>query len=118
VGDFDEDGHQDLAVANEYSDDVAILLGNGDVTFQEALFFSADDGPQSVAIGDFNEDGHQDLAIVHNDGDNAAILLGNGDGTFQETSFYYTGRSYSVAIGDFDEDGHQDLAVARYCYIL
>jgi len=30
VGDFNGDGVQDLAVANELSDNVSVLLGNGD----------------------------------------------------------------------------------------
>ena len=36
VGDFNGDGNLDLAVANRYSDDITILLGDGNGDFTEA----------------------------------------------------------------------------------
>ena len=46
----------DLAVSNGDSDNVSILLGNGDGTFIEATLspFAAGDDPTSVAVGDFD----------------------------------------------------------------
>src|SRR2546425_10131087 len=57
VGDFNGDGHLDLAVANLGSNDVSVLLGNGDGKFQTARNFPVGSGPKSVAVGDFNGDG-------------------------------------------------------------
>ena len=37
VGDFNGDGKADLAVANHGSNNVSVLLGNGDGTFQAAV---------------------------------------------------------------------------------
>src|SRR5712692_3099804 len=51
VGDFNGDGVQDLAVANNVSDNVSVLLGNGDGSFQAARNFGAGIGPSSVAVG-------------------------------------------------------------------
>src|SRR5437764_456933 len=67
VGDFNGDGHLDLAVANHISNVVSILLGKGDGTFQYAGGYVRD-RPSSVAVGDFNGDGHLDLAVA-NSGD-------------------------------------------------
>jgi hypothetical protein len=64
VGDFDEDGHQDLAVANWEGDDVTILLGTGTGSFSDASFYGAGNAPYSVDVGDFDEDGHQDLVVA------------------------------------------------------
>jgi hypothetical protein len=50
VGDFNGDGKPDLAVANSVSNDVSVLLGNGDGSFQAARNFSAGISPVSVAI--------------------------------------------------------------------
>ena len=36
IGDLDGDGTPDLAVANRVDDNVSVLLGNGDGTFQDA----------------------------------------------------------------------------------
>jgi hypothetical protein len=44
MGDFNGDGHLDLAVANQGSNNVSLLLGNGDGTFQAAQNFPAGDG--------------------------------------------------------------------------
>src|SRR5438309_859185 len=78
VGDFNGDGAQDLAVANRGSNDVSVLLGNGDGTFQATPSIGAGTAPYSVSIGDFNGDGFQDLAVA-NAGDNTvSVLLGYG----------------------------------------
>jgi hypothetical protein len=116
VGDFNGDGVQDLAVANEgpFSNNVSVLLGNGDGTFQRAVDYSTGTTPLSVAVGDFNGDGVQDLAVTNAGSNNVSVLLGNGDGTFQAAVNYNTGAwSQSVAVGDFNADGVQDLAVAN-----
>ena len=41
VGDFNGDGKADLAVANCLSNNVSVLLGNGDGTFQAAVNYGA-----------------------------------------------------------------------------
>ena len=80
-GDFNGDGKSDLVVANQYSSNVSILLGNGDGTFAAAVNYAAAD-PLSVAVGDFNGDGKSDLAVANSGSNTVSILLGNGDGTF------------------------------------
>jgi len=100
-------------VANDGSDNVSILLGNGDGTFQAAVNYGVGSAPTSVAVGDFNGDGKLDLAVVNELSNNFSILLGNGDGTFQAAVNYGAGLSlFSVAVGDFNGDGKLDLAVA------
>src|SRR5580658_474305 len=115
VGDFNGDGKLDLVVANEGSNNVGILLGNGDGTFQAAVNYGVGSAPTSVAVGDFNGDGKLDLAVVNELSNNVSILLGNGDGMFQAAVNYGAGLSlFSVAVADFNGDGKLDLAVANY----
>jgi FG-GAP-like repeat len=113
VGDFNGDGKLDLAVANNGSNNVSVLLGNGDGTFQPALNFTVGSNPSSVAVADFNGDGKPDLAVANNDGNNVSILLGNGTGTFQAAvSYGVESGPISMAVADFNGDGKLDLAVA------
>jgi hypothetical protein len=114
VGDFNGDGRQDLAVANQLSANVSILLGNSNGTFGAATNFGAGFTPFSVAVGDFNGDGRQDLAVANQGSADVSILLGNGNGTFGgPTNFAVGSAPSSVAVGDFDGNGRQDLAVAN-----
>ena len=113
-GDFNGDGKLDLAVANEGSNNVSILLGKSDGTFQAAVDYGAGSNPSSVAVGDFRDDGKLDLVVANDGSDNVSILLGNGDGTFQAAVNYGVGSApTSVAVGDFNGDGKLDLAVVN-----
>ena len=118
VGDFNSDGKPDVAVANSGSNNVSILLNNGDGTFQAAVNYAVGTSPQALAAGDFNGDGKLDL-IVANLGDptnhvngNLSLLKGNGDGTFQSAVSISAGLNpISIAAADFNGDKKLDLAV-------
>jgi hypothetical protein len=125
VGDFNGDGHLDLAVAGiDYGGRpglVSILLGNGDGTFQPAHSYAIGSNPVALVVGDFDGDGHLDLAIDDSGSVNTPgsviILLGNGDGSFQTGQSYGFGFSpTALAVGDFNGDGHPDLAVVGSSY--
>jgi len=112
VGDFNGDGILDLALANQYGNSVAILLGNGDGTFTAGQILPMGTVPNNLSVGDFNGDGIPDLAVALTYTDQIAILLGNGDGTFTATASPETGSvPISIAVGDFNGDGKLDLAV-------
>jgi FG-GAP-like repeat/Abnormal spindle-like microcephaly-assoc'd, ASPM-SPD-2-Hydin len=126
VGDFNGDGKLDLAVAYQNNFDViAIVLGNGDGSFQAPVTYNTGaplgNGPFGVAVGDFNGDGKLDLAIslgvfgfggTHVVFQGGAILLGNGDGTFQAPTSLGLGVATSgIATADFNGDGKLDLVV-------
>src|SRR5207247_1287774 len=78
VGDFNGDGRPDLALANYHSNDVSVLLGNGDGTFGAQARFPAGNTPYSVAVGDFNADGRPDLAVANFYSEDVSVLLGWG----------------------------------------
>src|SRR6266540_3451905 len=84
LGDFDNDGLLDLAAANSGSNDVSVLLNNGDETFGAALTFGAGSGPRSIAASDLNGDGVLDLVTANADSGDVSILLGFGNGGFAQ----------------------------------
>ena len=114
VGDFNGDGKSDLAVANEGSDTVSILLANGDGTFQTKTDYTVGYSPYSITVGDFDGDGKTDLAVANCGGNTVSILLGKGDGTFQTKTDYTVGSGpEGITVGDFNGDGKTDLATAN-----
>jgi hypothetical protein len=116
TGDFNGDGKLDLVVVHNVStNNVSILLGNGDGTFQPAVSYAVGSTPVSVAVGDFNGDGKLDLVVVDSADATVSILLGNGDGTFQQSFELpaFGSSPASVAVGDFNGDGKLDLAVTN-----
>jgi hypothetical protein len=110
LGDFDEDGRLDLAVA-DYHDNlgVAILMGNGDGTFGPVTRVANSDGAYYVTVGDFNNDQQLDLVAT---GSSRHVFLGNGDGTFSPGLAILADAEYAVA-GDFNGDGFDDLAASQ-----
>jgi hypothetical protein len=119
IGDFNGDGIPDLAVADFQTQQVSVLLGNGDGSFQTVKAYPTGANPSSIVAADFNGDGKLDLALTStplgsSPGNLVSLLLGNGDGTFGAPSLFGAGYlSYSSAVGDFNRDGAPDLAVAN-----
>jgi hypothetical protein len=113
VGDFNGDGHADLAVINQASNTVSVLLGNGDGTYQPKIDYATGAAPTGVVVADFNADGKLDLAVANFGANSVSVLLGNGDGTFRpRTDLAVSTTPVSLAVGDFNGDGKLDLAVA------
>lgn len=112
--DFNVDGKLDLAIANQGSNDVSILLGTGTGTFGLASNFSVGASPYSVASADFNGDGKLDLVVANSGANNVSILLGTGTGSFGvATNFAVGSIPYSVSVADFNGDGNMDIATAN-----
>ncbi|MBE9092564.1 DUF4347 domain-containing protein [Tychonema sp. LEGE 07203] len=63
--DFDLDGKPDIAVTNQGSNNVSILLGNCTGGFETATNFAAGSSPRFVTSGLFDNDSFPDLALVN-----------------------------------------------------
>jgi hypothetical protein len=77
VGDLNDDGKLDLAVANGGSNSVTILLGNGDGTFAPATGspITVGNAPRALAVGDFNGSGRLGLAVANAKDGTLSILV-------------------------------------------
>src|SRR5438552_1604767 len=135
IADVNRDGKPDLLIANEYESTanqsngtVAILLGNGDGTFQPALTYrSGGQYAYTAAVADVNGDSRPDLLLANQcaigscTGGTLGVLLGNGDGTFQPaviSSIPQASGGQQLAIADFDGNGTLDVASGAGNFLL
>jgi hypothetical protein len=112
AGDFNEDGHVDVAVIATGFDQVAILLGNGHGTLTLHGLLPVDTLPKDIQVADINADGHQDLVVSNTWGYNIQLFLGDGQGGFSRVDELDADEPLGMTVADFKEDGHLDIAVA------
>src|SRR5579872_682079 len=108
IGDFDGDGHPDLATT-AYDSTVSILLNNGSGAFHLGSSFMAGNLPIYIAAGDVNGDGKLDL-VTADTGDSAvSVFLGDGHGHFQLKSKNTLSDASSLILTDYNNDGKLDI---------
>ncbi len=111
AADFNDDGRNDLAVANQGSDNVSVMLRGVNNLLSTPSTFSVNAGPVEIVAGDFDADGFDDLATLNNT--NISILLSNGDGTFEPSVTVAAGTGpFAIAVGKLNADNRDDLVVS------
>jgi uncharacterized protein (TIGR03437 family) len=121
LDDFNGDGKLDLALitatgpSNSLTENMVVLLGNGDGSFaQSAAVSIQDDG--AIFTGDMNGDGKLDIVFQGERYGVLSVLLGKGDGTFQPALTTNIGRPWwieGILVADFNGDGKLDVAAVE-----
>src|SRR5439155_1426541 len=119
VGDLNGDGKLDLAIANNNSSTVSVLLnttapGAATPSFAAKQDFATGAHPLSVTVGDLNGDGKLDLAVANFAANTVSVLLnttapGAATPSFAAKQDFATGtQPISVTVGDVNLDGKLD----------
>lgn len=132
-GDFNKDGHLDLAVG-DHCNGVFVYLGDGrghwqattqalnPAALQRQASASNDTeqnellGAEDVAVGDVNEDGYPDLVVSSRMEGGITVYYGDGSGkSWKEATadgLPKTGWANKILLQDIDGDGHLDIIAA------
>ncbi len=120
AGDLDRDGIVDLALVSTPTSTLAVLIGNGDGTFQMPAYQDVSGNPTALGLADFRRDGWLDVAVsvsgifpflgmsVFSGGADNPMPLNPEVRTLSDAS------SAGLAIADFTGDGIPDVALTLY----
>ncbi|MEL6922919.1 MAG: FG-GAP-like repeat-containing protein [Bacteroidota bacterium] len=118
--DYDNDGDQDLFVANTNNENNPLYRNDGNGNFTRITSGAiVNDGGNSTSgsWGDIDNDGDFDLFVSNSGEQNNFLYLNNGDGTFTKVTSGAIvndgGHSHGSAFSDYDNDGDLDLVVAN-----
>lgn len=115
-GDFNNDGHPDLAVADSGDGTVTLFLSSAanNFTSYNTKTLSGLGTPSAITAGDFDNSGNLDLAVTDSAGNSVHILKGDGQGSFTPMASLATGADpEGIVAGDFLHSGFLDLATVN-----
>lgn len=107
AGDFNNDGHQDIALADSHESHSGVVLGRGDGTFKTPLSYGEESGAWIDAVADLNLDGRPDLLSARFN--KIWIMLATGVGTFEPATIHGLSTT-GIAVGEMNGDGIPDIA--------
>ena len=115
AADLNNDGALDLVTADHKSDQVSVLLGDGNGGFGPAVAYATAQHPVTLVASDLDRDGNLDLAVACHKDDQVSILFGDGTGGFSPAVHYgFVSKPRWLAVGDFNGDGHRDLIASEH----
>lgn len=112
LADFNADGRLDLLTANDPTQSLSLLYGQGNGTLGQLMVLPATGaGAVALKVGDLNRDGRPDAVVAG--ASSGGVLLGTATGVLIPPSLQFqlrmTSNPGALALGDVNGDGQPDL---------
>ena len=126
-GDYDNDGDQDLYVAND-QDPNFLFQNQGSGKFEETALLSGvsysdmgkEEAGMGTTFGDYDNDGLLDLTVSNFQKETNTLYHNEGSGFFADVTtlagigeITYSYLGWGIAFFDYDNDGYKDIFVAN-----
>ena len=117
AGDFDADGHSDIAVAA--SDGTVHVIwamkdGGDSPVCDVSKMDLSEKGTACIAAADVDSDGHVDILIG---GDTVSIVKGEEGRSWGTVEMVPGLKASHIAVGDVDDDGSSDLVLSHFVQV-
>jgi hypothetical protein len=116
IGDLNNDGNNDLATSNRYSNSLSIITNSASNVFKKNDI-SIQANPYNILVDDIDNDGYKDIITSYNDYISNYSYIGiykNNKFNFnlnQNLPLPFLSGVWDYQIGDIDNDGKKDIIV-------
>ena len=112
AGDIDNDGDNDLVVANRHAGTISVLKNYGNGVFAPRTDYASRPQPQSLVLTDVDNDGDLDVAVANTNSYYISVFVNDGSGNYPvRTDYLAAGPPDGICAADLDGDGYVDLLV-------
>ena len=127
ISDLDGDGHPDIYVANDTTNNF-LYMNKGDAQFEEEGLSRGNaldgngtpNGSMGIAVFDFDRDLTLDIWVTNYENETCALYLNSGNNFYlwgsEKAGVNLLGKSFvgfGTVASDFDLDGDEDIAIAN-----
>lgn len=123
LADLNSSGYLDIVTANSNSNNISLLINNGQGNFEHSGYLDAGPTPVAVAAGDVTGNGNPDLVVVNTSTHAISVLEGDGLGDFSEPVSFEVAPVYTeillnpwpveLVLADITKDEYLDVITAN-----
>lgn len=115
IADFNGDDFLDLAISNQVSNDIAILLNSTTGEYNNMIYQEAGDEPFAILAVDLDKNGTEDIIVAHLEDNSIRIFSNTGKDEFEMKVVKSVGdMPFGMVTSDIDQNGYPDIFIVNF----